>query len=286
MLCPSCRMDSRTTNVCEWCHKSLAGGQAGSTARPLSGHSAAAPLDLTQPIPAPLDQTQPIPPTAAGVGAAGNVRMSLTGEVVEVAPPAPSVLRPTPGMAAPPHGHHTQAVVHGLPPGAVSPALMRPSAPRATAGEKWEKCLAIIMPFLLASVVLLHFVPTAFAYIALVDLFVAGLAMGATGAIDSYDDAYLDCGVVLLVCAFFGPLIALGVYLIVGLMKQEWNASILWLLFGHLMVRLILIVSFASEADTITLLPQMMMLSFMGFLTVCASFAGWILSSFFRPLNE
>src|SRR5579872_2917426 len=175
MYCRHCGMDSRNPSVCEWCKKPLAGGQA--PAQPAS-------LNLTQPIP-PLDLTQPVPPPAAG-----QVRVALTGEVVEVPPAAPPSAGPYPAPGAPaplyggrsPSSMPAHTATHSLPTGAISPHLLQTEmrTAQATPGEKWEKCLAIVMPLLLASVILVHFVPNAFSWVTLADVFFVGVAMGAT----------------------------------------------------------------------------------------------------------
>src|SRR6184192_4411641 len=100
MYCKYCGMDSRDTRVCEWCKKPLAAGSAAPTAQPLSGQPLGGQpqpmgIDLTQPVAVPLDLTQPVPPPTPGT----QVRVSLTGEVMEVPQPAP---RPMPGTYTPP----------------------------------------------------------------------------------------------------------------------------------------------------------------------------------------
>jgi hypothetical protein len=279
MFCYSCGMDSRNNSVCEWCKKPMQGG-GGLTQTPQ-------PLDQTQPVSAPL---------------ASQVRVSLTGEVYET-PPVPPPSAPPPGVhAAPPPGPMRPGAVADRPPSVMSPTAVARTLPpgavsaqmvdaydyygQATLGEKWEKCLAIILPLLLASAWLIHRVPNTFLWVTLADLFLVGMVMGATGAIGSYDDAFLDCTVVLMVCYFFGPVIGLAVYLIVGVIKQECNAALAFLLIGHIVTQFVCRISAATVEDSFSALVSIGFMNFIGFFALCASFAGWMLSNFFRPLNE
>jgi hypothetical protein len=287
MFCYSCGMDSRNNSVCEWCKKPLQGG--GGLA------PTAQPLDQTQPVSAPV---------------ASQVRVSLTGEVYEAPPQAPPAAPPgayappqyAPPQYAPPPGPmrpgavadrppsimSPTAVARTLPPGAVSAQVMDAYERygQATLGEKWEKCLAIVLPLLLASAWLIHKVPTTYLWVALADLFLVGLAMGATGAIGSYDDAFLDCSVVLIVCFFFGPIIGLTVYLIVGAIKQECNAALVFLILGLIVTQFVTRIAAATVENAFSSLLFVGLMNFIGFFALCATFGGWMLSSFFRPLNE
>ena len=76
------------------------------------------------------------------------------------------------------------------------------------------------------------------------------------------------------------------VYFIIGLVKQDFNAAMLFLLLGHIVTRLVLTLAFATSGDSLSLIPQLMLMNVAGFLAICSTFAGWILSSFFRPMNE
>ncbi len=273
MLCNACGMDSKNTHSCEWCHKPMVGGRQGSQ---------------------PLDQTQAVAPPVI------QRRMSLTGEEVEVAVPPPSYAPPQayqpptqngagrPPSVVPP-GY---SAVRNLPSGAINPELMRMGttndmgAVQNSPMAKWDKCLAMCLPVMLISIWIIHKSPANLPWITLGEMFLVALFMGASAAIPSYDDAFLDVGIFLVVCFFFGPLIALVVYGIVGAIKQEFNVAILSLLLGHLIVRFLNIYVALSVQDSITGMISAGVLGFVGMFAVCATFAGWILSSFFRPINE
>jgi len=167
-----------------------------------------------------------------------------------------------------------------------------------TLGEKWEKCLAVLLPILLLGVAGVHFIPTAYLWIELGALFLAALVMGATGAVGSYDEAFAECTGVLVVSFFFGPLVGFGGYLILGLIRQEMSAAINFLLLVHVAARFMFIVSagtlqgvtlYNPEGDWTMLLPHLNLFSapgFISFFIICSTFAGWLMSSFFRPVNE
>ncbi len=330
MYCRSCGMNSLDANVCEWCKQPIAGGQtpaAQPAAQPVPQHAvqcpAAAPptpLELTQPVAPPLYLTQPVAPSldltqpvapsldlTQPVSHGGNVRMSLTGEIVEVAPPAN---RSVPGTYTPPGGPmpplpnvpptSNRAVVRELPPGAINPHMVQASLQQdvVTLGEKWEKCLAMLLPLLLLAVLGVHFVPTAYLWIELGALFISALVMGASGAISSYDEAFAECTGVLVISFFFGPLVGFAGYFLVGLIRQEMTAAINFLLLVHIAARFMFILSagtlqgvslYGPDGDWAMLLPHLSLFSasgFISFFVICSTFSGWMMSSFFRQVNE
>jgi hypothetical protein len=270
MQCRHCGMDSRTVDACEWCHKPLTGAQS---------------LDRTVAMPPGSQPTlQMQTPTVK--------RVALTGEVIETTQALPTM--PPPGAYPPPSsgppyaGMPASSLGSALPSAAYSPHAIQQQFQEMNEvplGEKWEKLLAIALPILACSMLLVHFAPGALWLVAYSDLFFIGLAMGVTGAIPSFDDAILDCSVVLIVAMFFGPLIALGGALFVGLVKQEVNPAILALLGLNLLVKLLLGYAFASTADTISMLAMWGLFNWFGFVGVCISFFGWMCSSFFRRLD-
>jgi hypothetical protein len=91
-------------------------------------------------------------------------------------------------------------------------------------------------------------------------------------------------------CYFLGPFGGLIAYGIVGAIKREWNGALLAILVGHLVTRFVFMIAFSQDADWLTVMPSFGSLmdpaKFIAFLPVCLSFAGWICSSFFRPLDE
>jgi hypothetical protein len=270
------------------------------------GHTPGA-MDLTQPIPQGMDLTQPVPQH--------QFRTTLTGEAVPIAPAPVSTVHPPqgypqgygqpghaqPAYAPPPLQHPgmpTHAVVRppsvlprtyaGLPSQAIGTDLARGTAGTymPSLGERWEKCLAISLPILLLSVWVVHLNPSWLPWIVLADLFFIAMAMGGTASIGSYDDAYLDVGAALMVSFFFGPTVGLVVYLIVGAIKQEFNGAIIALLLSHILVRFIVLLAFPMKASAFTVMPALLMFNVLGIMSICMTFGGWILSSFFRPLNE
>jgi hypothetical protein len=155
-----------------------------------------------------------------------------------------------------------------------------------------------MLPTLLLGVLGVHFFPDAYLWIEIGALFIAALVMGATGAIGSYEEAFAECLGVLVISYFFGPLVGVGGCLLLGAIRQELNAPVTALLAIHVVARFAFIVSggsvqglalYSPDADLSMLLPHVTMFSAAGFISffiVCASFAGWMMSSFFRPVNE
>lgn len=324
MFCPACKRESRNPASCEWCFNPLQPAQPAQPVQPaqsaplaqtpgylnppqplqpLAARPAAAapgPLDLTQPIPPGLDLTQP-------VTHGGNVRMSLTGEIVEVAPPATNPANPMPGTFSPPRTAYappgrtmpSAAVVRDLPPGAIRPEMLAGGRySEVTLGEKWEKCLAMMLPTLLLAVLGVHYLPGMYLGIEIGALFLSALTMGATGAVGSYDEAFAECMGVLIISFFFGPIVGLGGCVLLGLIRQEMNAPVCALLSVHIVARFLLLLSagmvqgiplYSAEGDLAMLLPHLNLFSAAGFISffiICATFAGWMMSSFFRPVNE
>lgn len=243
----------------------------------------------------PAMQPQPtiaMPAPYGGLAVAGTIRTTLTGEVIVDAPPAltgapvgvgPQTGPPISGSAP------ASAVMPGLPLNAYSPKAIEEVMRAANAvspGERWEQFLAIGMPLLALSLLTVHLAPASFVWITLADVFLLGLAMGATGAIPSYDDAFADCTTMLIVCLLLGPVIAGVVYLVVCLVKQEFNTAILALLAMNVVVRLLLAVAFASSVDTVQMFLVVGFFNVVGFVAALLSFGGWILSSFLRPVGE
>lgn len=161
--CRACGMDSRTTDVCEWCKKPLsAQSQPQTLAQPTMSLNApppgAMPLNAPPPGSAPYAETPPAPVPQP------QVRISLTGEVIEGPPPPAPTAMPGPAGGF-------------VPPTAFTPAFVQQQyVEEVSGGEKFEKFLAIAMPLLALSVLTLHFLPDALLPIVVVDaiaLFVA-----------------------------------------------------------------------------------------------------------------
>ena len=296
MRCEACGTETKRTDVCDFCGSRLVAVQPPpvSSAPPLDVTQRVppprhpVPLDVTQAVPMPLDRTQPVPPQAR------QVRMTLTGEAVPVDPTAAMPLAPKSDGAGPPYASAAVAPARPLPPttGLPSRAVGVPLAQSMsrdpdtpTLGARWELALAIFLPIMALSVLLVKLVPAASLWVQFVDFFAVGLALGASSAIPSYDDAFMDCAIVLVLCFLLGPVFTLVVYLIVCAVKQEWNAAILLLLLGNCVVALV-VAAAALSSQSLTAIFMVGLGEFLRFFGVIATFAGWMLSNFFRPLNE
>jgi hypothetical protein len=239
-------------------------------------------MQPTQPLPSGAQPTTQLPPGAqptVQMPMPGSTRrVALTGEVVE-GPPAP----PMPTQAMPPQ------VYGGAP---LPPRAYAPETPALVfdevdpAGERWEKALAICFSLTALSMLLIHFVPNAIMAVAYIDMFLLMFALGATRAIPYFEDAMLDCGIMMGVTFLFGPIIGLVVYLIVGAIKQECNGAIVTLLIVSIVLPQLLAIPLASNADSANPFLLLGLFTMFSFLAVFVGFLGWLCASFFRPLNE
>ena len=229
-------------------------------------------------------------------------RVSLTGEVIEEEIDATQAMRPQPGLGHTqpmnpyPGGMPTQAMPSmrspqqggALPAGAYSAAGMQHHfhESESTPGERWEKCLAFCLPIVALSILLIHFLPGAFYWIAALDLFAIPVIMSATRAIPPYEEAIMDCTIMLVVTFLVGPLIGLVVYAIVCAIKQEANSAIFAILILNLAVKYLFAFAFSTTLDMGSLLTFAVLLSFMSFGGVLLSFVGWLVGGFFRPVSD
>lgn len=314
MRCNTCGMESRRTDVCDFCGVKLSGAAPAPT--PLTG---AQPLAAPQPPPADLGVTQQIPQPPLGQTQAfmqppigqtqafmqppvgqtqafapqppQPTRVSLTGEAVPVAPPSVVPLAAV-GQAAPVPGVPQRRIYDpaaNLPASAIAPSLaasMARSPDRPSVAARWELTLAIFLPVMALSVLAAKLHASATIWVQLIDYFFVGLALGASAAIPSYDDAFMDCAVVLLLCFLVGPFISLFLYLIVGAIKQELNAAIICLLAGNWVVNTIITAAAATGSPSVLGIFLIGLFNGYGFIGVVITFVGWLLSNFFRPINE
>jgi hypothetical protein len=271
-FCRACGQNSRTDDFCELCRRPL---QANPSAGPAGSY--------------PTMQMSPQPQTVR--------RVSLTGEVVETTQAMQPQqmqgalpIQPGYGSTQPAAPFAGLAARTGptLPAGAYSPAAMmeRAAAEGPPVGERFEKALAIGLPILALSMLAVHFAPSAMLGVVFGNLLVLPMILGATGAIPRYEDAILDCSVVLVVAILFGPLVALGAYLLTAMVKQECNGAIVALLGLNVVIKGFFGIAFAPAVDTLSLAAMWGLLNWTSFFGVCLSFLGWLLSSFFRPIND
>jgi hypothetical protein len=279
MQCFGCGRQSTRTDYCEWCKRPH--GPAGP---PPSGDGRPPGMQPTQPVPPGAQPTMQMPygaqPTMPMPGP--TRRVALTGEVVEGPPPPPPSAHPMPTQAMPPHGYGNA----GLPARAYSPAaidLQFDTLPPA--GERWEKALAFCLSLLALSMLLIHFAPNAIMGVAYADMFLLMLALGATRAIPFFEEAMVDCGIMLVVTFLFGPVVGLIVYLLVGAIKQECNGAIVTLLVVSIVLPQLLAIPLRSSAESLNPFLLIGLFSMLSFLAVFVGFLGWLCASFFRPLN-
>jgi hypothetical protein len=157
---------------------------------------------------------------------------------------------------------------------------------RLTAGERWERFLALMTPTLLGSAALIHYAPTTFPVVTLTALFACGLALGGFRLIPSFDDDYLDVGAILTVSLIVGPLPTLIAYLVLCVARQDWGWSMVTILTAWLLIAFALESAFWGAGSGVSQAVRFGFSLTAAVLNPVAIFAGWILSSFFRPLND
>lgn len=285
MHCYGCGRQSTRTDYCEWCKRPHgAPGQPPNGAAP-SGVQPTQPLPPGMQHPPGMQPTQPLypgaQPTTQMPPPAVTRRVALTGEVIEepAAPPMPTQMMQPPGYQ--PSGYH------GTPgPARVHQDIRLDFDEVSPTGERWEKALAFCLSLVALSMLFIHFVPNAILGVAYGDMFLLMFLLGATRAIPFFEDAMLDCGIMLGVAVIFGPLAALVVYLIVGAIKQECNGSIVTLLLVSILLPQLLAIALHNSVHGPMPILMLGLFNWLGFLAVFVGFLGWLCASFFRPLNE
>ena len=264
------------------------------------------PIPNIQPTAPPVQY--PIPTISHQPSTTRIQRTTLTGEIIEVETAAPPPTAPAaPGMFGPnglpnaqhrpPTANHQPPIVSpyaamnvaGVPYSTLAPHMLREQnggMSHVTSSEKWELFLAIASPILLLSAWIVHVAPHLILWVGFLDLFVLSLAMGATGAVPSYDDSYLDVGVMLVVTFMFGPILALAAYLLLSLIRQECNTAIAGLLVLQIVVFQGMTLAFASNTQAYKSMGFFMVFGITQFFSIFVAFLGWLLSSFFRPVGE
>ncbi len=255
MLCRACGLDTKRTDYCEWCKKPLAGGQ-------------------------PVAPTAAVPNVPTIPQQVTRTRTTLTGEVIEEVVPLPPA---HPENVPPPQLGAVQLPIAATAELLTDSRLYEDDTPLST---RWEKFLAMYLPVFAVSFLLSHYAPHLFVWITILDVFLAGLLLSASRAIPSFDDAYGDVGVALVVAFLLGPIIALIGLIVVGLVKQEMNGSVIALLATFLIVRYLSAFAFQSVTDVGVTLSVLVTFGITNTLALFLTFAGWICGSFFRPMDE
>ena len=147
MICPYCRQNSVTDNICSQCR------------RPMNAPGS---VPMTQTAPSTPYGQPPMAPPAPQT----QQRVSLTGEVMDI-PAAP------PPMQAPYAGQpgDYQSATPSL---ATQREMFYAEGPDS--GELWEKFLAFGFPILAAGMLTAHLLPGSFLWVTLTGLALAGIA--------------------------------------------------------------------------------------------------------------
>ena len=325
MICPVCRVDSTTTDVCSFCRHPFETPQnaapqptvamppviptmpmqaAPQPTQGLPPHPAVQtvglpPMQMTpgsvavptmgmppqyQNAPAPANYLQPTQAMAPQVPVAPRTeqRVSLTGEVIEVAVAPPPTTVHTPMQHGQPLGANLGSHIQRYEPVREIPSVVEEP------GVCWEKFLAIGLPILALSMLAVHLYPGMAAWIGLADLILLSTAMSGTCAIPSYDDSIADVGLALALCFLFGPLIAGIALFITGLVRQEPAVAVLSLISLVFFVRLTLGAVLASSPDANVGAFAMFfgLFNLLAMVAFVITLGGWMFGNIFRPVGE
>lgn len=257
MYCKWCGMESKDDQRCEWCGRPFA---------------AATNAQATTTVPSQTTAMPPIyPPPVANSSAGPEATIAMQpGMQTQVVP----------RMADPRDRAAARAVDYVDDTPALLPFWCR-----------LERYLGIMTMLLAAGMYVAHNFQSIWLVPMLLLLFPAGLFMGTFRVIGYYDDNYADCAILLIVAGIVGPVYATAVYLLVALVRQELNASMIGLMAAYLgilvtvgsaaqgfmdTVASILVIRIAL--DPISWTVQIVPLAIL--------FGGWMCASFTRPLNE
>ncbi len=281
MRCPSCGMDSKPVDICEWCRKQIvsapslpADAQPGSvpgTVRKsrtaLTGEVEYYDEVISTPKYSVLPTHQPVSISDRTV----QMDLNQPQQTIQMN------IQPTVVM----NTRRTEiASAEGV------PVVQKRLLGDISLAERWEKYLALTFPVMVLSLIWVHFAPNAYLVVTCIDLFVLGMFMGIFRAVPTFDDDYTDVTVVLIVCVMFGPMLALMGYGILCLIRQDSNPAVFALFLLYYFVSISIGLAFQSSINSLSLIVGFGMFHLLGFLVVFLCFAGWLCSSFFIPLDE
>ena len=202
MYCKWCGMDSKETSRCEWC------------GRPFAAADEDATTAVPQATTAVPQATRKVPQATTAVPQATTAMPPLDGDDPTAALPYSPRISPL---------KRINIEVTELPP----------------LGIRFEKYLSVMLLLLAPGMLSAHYFSEGMLW--LIPFLTLGVASGFLLAsfrvIGYYDDEFADVLIYLVVTALIGPIYAAGVYLIVGLIKQDINWSMLGIIASFVVVR-------------------------------------------------
>jgi len=158
-------------------------------------------------------------------------------------------------------------------------------------GLRFERYLAVLSVLLAGGLLVTRYYPTLWLVPLLALSFFSGLFLGVYRVIGYYDDEVLDVTMLLIFAAFVGPVYATGILLLLCLIRRSANWSMLGLMASFFVIRFSIGVVAHGLQDTVDYLSTFTV--YLGILQWCLQivplsvlFAGWMMASFSRPLNE
>jgi hypothetical protein len=158
-------------------------------------------------------------------------------------------------------------------------------------GIRIERYLGVMLLLLAVGQFAAHAYPQQWIWVLYPSILASGLLLGVFRVIGYYDDEYSDVLILLAISAFIGPLYATVAYLLIGLIRQSVNVSMLVLMASFFVFRTFIGGAAHGFMDTLGYLtmfrvnidPFVLVISL--FPMACL-FGGWMMASFWRPLNE
>ena len=262
MHCKWCGMESKDDKRCEWCGRPFV---APANGQPING----------QP-------TTVVPPMT-----------TVVPSVTTAVPQATTVMPPVANNTPPPPGYGPATSVMNDPrvAAAAGPSLLAARVDIDPFGMRLEKYLGIMLILLAAGMAFAHYKPDLWYAAFYPLLFVSGILMGSLRVIGYFDDEYADATILLGITAFFGPVYATLAYLVIALIRQDFNTSMLGLMASYFVLRIAIGGAAHGMADTLSYMTTFYIcLNFLGWalmlFPLCMLFGGWMSASFSRPLNE
>lgn len=158
-------------------------------------------------------------------------------------------------------------------------------------GDRISKYMGTMLILLAVGMLVISAVPSIWLLLYLPLLFVSGLMMGTTRTIGYYEEEYTDVVILLGITAFVGPVCGTIALLVYGLIRSDLNIAALGLMASFFVIRISTGVAAHGWADTLGEVKTIRVaLEIIGWaiqlMPLCALFGGWMIASFWRPLNE
>lgn len=149
--------------------------------------------------------------------------------------------------------------------------------------------LFVMIPIVLIGGTITYFQPVAVIVTVIITCAFSGFFLGFFNLIGYYDDLMPEMTAVLISVTILGPLYAMIAYIVVNLVRQNTDRSLVWLLGSFAVINLINYIALSNVKTALLgiLIPTLDCCSglLLNLAPVSFMFGGWMLSNFFRPVN-